>query len=89
MNIIIPHFSQVASEGAQLSTQNPPTSSQPDHNLMGSDAKYEYEMSVNGQGFRPGYVDVHNSQVTEPDPVISSSTGEAQVLHIYICCHVI
>ncbi|OAY59564.1 uncharacterized protein LOC110625778 isoform X2 [Manihot esculenta] len=71
---------QVASEGAQLSTQNPPTSSQPDHNLMGSDAKYEYEMSVNGQGFRPGYVDVHNSQVTEPDPVISSSTGEAQVL---------
>ncbi|KAJ9174330.1 hypothetical protein P3X46_017364 [Hevea brasiliensis] len=71
---------QAASEGAQLSTPNQLTSSQTDHNLMRSDAKYEYEVSVNGQGFHPGYLDIHNSQGTEPDPVISSSTGEAQVL---------
>ncbi|KDP26184.1 hypothetical protein JCGZ_22852 [Jatropha curcas] len=71
---------QQAAEGAQLSTQNQLASSQTDHNLMRSDAKYEYEISVNGQGFRSDYLDVHMNQGTEPDSVVSSSAGEAQVL---------
>lgn len=49
---------------------------------MKSDVKYSYEMSVNGHGFRPDYLDVHISQGAEPDSAISPSTGEPQVLHI-------
>ncbi|XP_015574922.1 uncharacterized protein LOC8262233 isoform X2 [Ricinus communis] len=70
---------QAISEGGQLPTQNELASSQSDHNRMISDAKYEYEISVSGQDFHPDYLDVNISQVTEPDSVISSSTGEAQV----------
>ncbi|EEF42783.1 conserved hypothetical protein [Ricinus communis] len=69
---------QAISEGGQLPTQNELASSQSDHNRMISDAKYEYEISVSGQDFHPDYLDVNISQVTEPDSVISSSTGEAQ-----------
>ncbi|XP_057991075.1 uncharacterized protein LOC110669647 isoform X4 [Hevea brasiliensis] len=78
----LPHWQnqQAMSEGAQSPTQNQLTLSQTDHNLVRSDAKYEYEMSVNGQGFHPDYLDVNISQGTEPDPVISSSSREAQVL---------
>ena len=63
-----------------MSAPNQHAPSQTDQNLMRSDAKYEYDMSVNGQALLSSYVDVHNSQGTEPDSVISSSAGEAQVL---------
>jgi FtsP/CotA-like multicopper oxidase with cupredoxin domain len=49
---------------------------------MSSDGKYDYERSVNGHEFHPDYLDVHISQGAEPDSVISSSTGESQVMHI-------
>ena len=71
---------QVASEVSEMSAPNQHAPSQTDQNLMRSDAKYEYDMSVNGQALHSSYVDVHISQGTEPDSVISSSAGEAQVL---------
>ncbi|KAL5737025.1 hypothetical protein ACOSQ2_031813 [Xanthoceras sorbifolium] len=71
---------QAASEVSQISAPNQHAPSQTDQNLMRSDAKYEYDMSVNGQALHSGYLDVHISQGTEPDSVISSSAGEAQVL---------
>ncbi|KAK2634037.1 hypothetical protein Ddye_028829 [Dipteronia dyeriana] len=71
---------QSASEVSQMSAPNQHAPSQTDQNLMRSDAKYEYDMSVNGQALHSGYVDIHISQGTEPDSVISSSAGEAQVL---------
>ncbi|CAK7324260.1 unnamed protein product [Dovyalis caffra] len=71
---------QAVTESGQLSTQNQLASSHTDHNLMRSDVKYDYERSVNGHDFHPDYLDVHISQGAEPDSVISSSTGESQVL---------
>lgn len=74
---------QAVSEGSQISTQNELPPSQTDQNLMRSDANYNYEISVNGQGLRQDYLDVQNSQGAMPDSGISSSTVEAaQVLWI-------
>jgi len=73
---------QAVTESAQLPAQNQLASSEVDHNLMSSDGKYDYERSVNGHEFHPDYLDVHISQGAEPDSVISSSTGESQVMHI-------
>ncbi|XP_044492610.1 uncharacterized protein LOC123216261 isoform X2 [Mangifera indica] len=71
---------QAVSEGSQISppSQQPP--SQTDQNLLSSGAKYECDMSINGQTLHSGYLDVHINQGTEPDSGISSSTAEAQVL---------
>ncbi|KAG6753595.1 hypothetical protein POTOM_041577 [Populus tomentosa] len=71
---------QAVTESAQLPAQNQLASSEVDHNLMSSDGKYDYERSVNGHEFHPDYLDVHISQGAEPDSVISSSTGESQVI---------
>ncbi|KAF3432755.1 hypothetical protein FNV43_RR23857 [Rhamnella rubrinervis] len=75
---------QAVSEGVQISTQISTqaelTQSQADQNLMRSDENYNYEMSVNGQTLPTEYLDVQISQGTEPDSVISSSSGEPQVL---------
>nr|POE99205.1 hypothetical protein CFP56_63684 [Quercus suber] len=72
---------QAASEGSQISAQNELPPSQTDQNLLRSDANYNYEISVNGQGLRQDYLDVQNSQGAMPDSGISSSTVEAaQVL---------
>ncbi|KAJ6764668.1 hypothetical protein OIU74_023531 [Salix koriyanagi] len=71
---------QAVTENAPLPTQNQLAPSQADHNLMSSDGKYDYERSVNGQEFHPDYLDVHISQGAEPDSVISTSTGESQVI---------
>ncbi|XVF12744.1 hypothetical protein REPUB_Repub08aG0145900 [Reevesia pubescens] len=70
---------QTSSEGFQLSARNQLPPSQTDQSLGRSDVKYEYEMSVNGQATRPDYLD-HISQGPEPNSVISSSAGKAQVL---------
>ncbi|GAV73244.1 hypothetical protein CFOL_v3_16730 [Cephalotus follicularis] len=71
---------QSVSEGTHVSIQNQLPRSQADQNIMRSDSKYEYEIAVNGQALHPNYLDVRISQGTEPDALISSSTGEAQVL---------
>ncbi|KAL9372053.1 hypothetical protein Peur_034297 [Populus x canadensis] len=78
----VPHWQngQAVTESAQLPAQNQLASSEVDHNLMSSDGKYDYERSVNGHEFHPDYLDVHISQGAEPDSVISSSTGESQVI---------
>lgn len=68
------------SEGSQVSIQDDPASSQSDQNLIRSDAKFNYEMSVNGQTLHGDYLDAHVHQGEEPQTVISSSTGETQVL---------
>ncbi|XP_039009895.1 uncharacterized protein LOC120138509 isoform X2 [Hibiscus syriacus] len=52
--------------------------SQTAQNLGSSDVKYEYDKSVNGQTIRPEYLE-HVSQGPEPNSVISSSSGKAQV----------
>ncbi|XVF10161.1 hypothetical protein REPUB_Repub07fG0158800 [Reevesia pubescens] len=70
---------QTSSEGFQLSAQNQHLPSQTDQSLGMSDVKYEYEMSVNGQAIRPDNLD-HISEGPEPNSVISSSAGKAQVL---------
>ncbi|XWS38038.1 hypothetical protein CRYUN_Cryun19dG0096700 [Craigia yunnanensis] len=70
---------QTSSEGFQQSAQNQLPPSQTDQSFGRSDVKYEYEMSVNGQAIRPDYPD-HISQGLEPNSVISSSAGQAQVL---------
>ena len=46
---------------------------------MRSDAKFNYEMPVNGQALHRDYLDAHIHQSEEPQAVISS-TGETQVL---------
>ncbi|PON81202.1 RNA polymerase II degradation factor [Trema orientale] len=74
------HNQQAVSEGAQISPQSEITSSQADQNLVRSDENYNYKMSVNGQALPPDYLDVHVGQGTDPESVISSSTGEQQVL---------
>ncbi|ONI25733.1 hypothetical protein PRUPE_2G317300 [Prunus persica] len=71
---------QAPSEGLQISTQNELPSSQNDQSIIRSDVKYNYETSVNGQSLHQDYLDVQINQGAESDPVISSSSGEAQVL---------
>ncbi|XP_022722881.1 uncharacterized protein LOC111279993 isoform X4 [Durio zibethinus] len=70
---------QTSSEGFQLSAQNQLPLSQTDQSRGRSDVKYEYEMSVNGQAIRPDYLN-HISEGREPNSVMSSSAGKAQVL---------
>ncbi|XWS61401.1 hypothetical protein CRYUN_Cryun07bG0123100 [Craigia yunnanensis] len=70
---------QTSSEGFQPSAQNQLPPSQTDQSLGRSDIKYDYEMSVNGQAIHPEYLD-HISQGPEPNSVISSSAGKAQVV---------
>ncbi|KAG4133845.1 hypothetical protein ERO13_D08G115200v2 [Gossypium hirsutum] len=65
-------------EGLQLSAQNHIPPPQTDQKLGGSDVKYEYDLSVNGQAIRSDYLD-HINQGAEPNSVISSSSGKAQV----------
>ncbi|KAB2069892.1 hypothetical protein ES319_A08G122000v1 [Gossypium barbadense] len=65
-------------EGLQLSAENHIPPSQTDQKLGSSDVKYEYDLSVNGQAIRSDYLD-HMNQGAEPNSVISSSSGKAQV----------
>ncbi|KAG4957358.1 hypothetical protein JHK85_043738 [Glycine max] len=51
-----------------------PSPSQTDQNLMRSDAKFSYEMSVNGQTLHKDYLDAHIQQGNEGQTVISSGT---------------
>ncbi|XP_048421351.1 uncharacterized protein LOC103951599 isoform X2 [Pyrus x bretschneideri] len=69
---------QAPSERLQISTQNELPSSQNDPNLIRPD--YNYESSVNGQSLHQDYLNVQLNQGAPPDSVLSSSTGEAQVL---------
>ncbi|XP_062119999.1 uncharacterized protein LOC133834409 isoform X2 [Humulus lupulus] len=71
---------QAVSEGAQISPQSEIAPSQADQNLVRSDENYNYKMSVNGQALPADYLDVHIGQQADPNSVISSSTGEQQVL---------
>lgn len=71
---------QAVSEGLQVSIQDNASSSQADQNLIRSDAKFNYEMSVNGQTLTRDYLDAHVHQGEEAHTVVSSSTGETQVL---------
>lgn len=67
------------SEGSQLPIQEHPSPSQTDHSLMRSDAKFSYEMSVNGQTLHRDYLDAHIQQGEGAQTVISSVTTETQV----------
>ncbi|CAI8598581.1 unnamed protein product [Vicia faba] len=69
---------QAVSEGLQVSIQDNPTSSQADQNLIRSDAKFNYEISVNGQTLPREYLDAHVHQGEEVQTVVSSSAGETQ-----------
>ncbi|XP_019437328.1 PREDICTED: uncharacterized protein LOC109343478 isoform X2 [Lupinus angustifolius] len=69
---------QVVSEGSQVSIQGGPSSSHNDRSLLSSDAQFNYE--INGQALHRDYFDAHIHQDEEPRNVISSSTGETQVL---------
>ncbi|KAJ4835902.1 hypothetical protein Tsubulata_006162 [Turnera subulata] len=71
---------QAVTENSQFSTQNQVSSSQGDHNLMRPDAKYDYEVSVNGHGYHSDYLDPHISAGAEPESAASSSAREPQVL---------
>ncbi|TKY74036.1 Reticulocyte-binding protein a [Spatholobus suberectus] len=71
---------QSVSEGSQVPIQEHPSPSQTDQNLMRSDAKFSYEMSVNGQTLHRDYLDAHIQQGEEPQTLISSATSETQVL---------
>ncbi|XVE64473.1 hypothetical protein DITRI_Ditri07aG0103600 [Diplodiscus trichospermus] len=70
---------QTSSECFHLSAQNEVPPSQTDQSFGRSDVQYEHEMSVNGQAIHPNYMD-HISQGLEPDSVMSSSAGKAQVI---------
>ncbi|CAN1251065.1 hypothetical protein LINPERPRIM_LOCUS7609 [Linum perenne] len=70
---------QAVSEVSQASTQNPLEPPHSEQNLDRPEAKY-YDMSVNGQGFRSDYLDVHLNQGVQPDSVIPSSSVNQQVL---------
>ncbi|QHO16223.1 uncharacterized protein [Arachis hypogaea] len=71
---------QAVSEGSQVSMQDDPSASQTDQSMMRSDAKFNYEMPVNGQALHGDYLDAHIHQNEETQSVISSSTAETQVL---------
>ena len=76
-------FLQSVSEGSQVPVQEHPSPSQTDQNLMRSDAKFSYEMSVNGQTLHRDYLDAHIQQGEEAQTVISSGTSETQVNDSY------
>ncbi|CAJ1974456.1 unnamed protein product [Sphenostylis stenocarpa] len=71
---------QSVSEGSQVPIQEHPSPSQTDQNLMRSEAKFSYEMSVNGQSLHRDYLDGHIKQGEGAQTVISSVTTETQVL---------
>ncbi|KAF7830776.1 uncharacterized protein G2W53_013109 [Senna tora] len=71
---------QALSDGSQVSIQDDHSSSHTDQNLMRPDSKFNYEMSVNGQDIHRDYLDVHVRQGQESQALISSSTGETQVV---------
>ncbi|XP_052732130.1 uncharacterized protein LOC108331634 isoform X6 [Vigna angularis] len=71
---------QSVSEGSQLPVKEHPSSSQTDQNLMRSDAKFSYEMSVNGKTLHRDYLDAHIQQGEGAQTIISSVTTETQVL---------
>ncbi|KAI4307045.1 hypothetical protein L6164_030276 [Bauhinia variegata] len=73
---------QPVSEGSQISVQDGPASTQTDQNLIRTEGKFNYEMSMNGQVLHRDYLDAHISQGEEPQTVVSSSTEETQVLQI-------
>ncbi|XP_027190173.1 uncharacterized protein [Cicer arietinum] len=73
---------QAVSEGLEVPKQDVPSSSQADQNLIRSDAKFNYEMSVNGQTLHRDYLDSHAHQGQEARTVISSSSGMTQVLQL-------
>ncbi|XP_039010976.1 uncharacterized protein LOC120139956 isoform X2 [Hibiscus syriacus] len=68
-----------SSEGLQLSAQDRMPLSQTDQNLGSSDVKYEYDVALKEQTIRPEYLE-HVSKVPEPNSVIPSSSGKAQVV---------
>ncbi|GLT48294.1 hypothetical protein SLA2020_219270 [Shorea laevis] len=70
---------QTAVDGSQLSGHSQVPASQNDQNLVRSDGKYEYEISVNQQVIGPEYLDQVN-QGPEPNSVVTSSTGKPEVL---------
>ncbi|KAJ4952906.1 hypothetical protein NE237_029738 [Protea cynaroides] len=76
-----PHWQnqQAAPEGSQMSNQNQYQPSQTEQNLLRSDARYEYELTGNGQVLRSDYLDTHLSSNQESDSVITSSSQEAQL----------
>ncbi|XP_017421940.1 uncharacterized protein LOC108331634 isoform X4 [Vigna angularis] len=71
-------FLQSVSEGSQLPVKEHPSSSQTDQNLMRSDAKFSYEMSVNGKTLHRDYLDAHIQQGEGAQTIISSVTTETQ-----------
>lgn len=75
-------FLQAVSESSQVTTQDDPSSSQADQNVIRSDAKFNYEMSVEGQTLHRDYLGAHVHQDEEPKTVIPSSTVETQVLRM-------
>lgn len=72
-------FLQSVSEGSQVPVQEHPSPSQTDQNLMRSDAKFSYEMSVNGKTLHRDYLDAHIQQGEEAQTMIFSATSETQV----------
>lgn len=76
---------QAVSEGSQVSKQDDHSSSQTDQNLMRSDAKFNYQMSVNGQALHGNYLNVHIQQGDESQALNSASTGETQVYSCGFC----
>ncbi|XP_020236764.1 uncharacterized protein LOC109816249 isoform X2 [Cajanus cajan] len=71
---------QSVSEGSQVPIQEHPSPTQTDQNLMRSDAKFGYEMSINGQSLHRDYLEAHIQQGEESQTVISSATSETQAL---------
>jgi len=71
-------------EGSQLPIQEHSSPSQTDQNLVRSDAKFSYEMSVNGQTLHRDYLDAHIQQGDGAQTVISSVTTETQVNDCYL-----
>ncbi|KAF7816640.1 uncharacterized protein G2W53_030609 [Senna tora] len=69
---------QEVSEGSQVSVQDDPSASQADQNSMRSDAKFNYDNSVDGQVLQRDYLDVQICQGEKPQTMISSSTEETQ-----------
>ncbi|XP_043716460.1 epidermal growth factor receptor substrate 15 homolog isoform X2 [Telopea speciosissima] len=75
-----PHWQnqQAVSEGSEMSNQNQ-YPSQTEQNLLRPDARYDYELSGNGQVLHSDYLDSHISSNQETGSVITSSSEEAQV----------
>ncbi|KAH1112777.1 hypothetical protein GLYMA_04G230800v4 [Glycine max] len=70
---------QSVSEGSQVPVQEHSSPSQTDQHLMRSDAKFSYEMSVNGKTLHRDYLDAHIQQGEEAQTMIFSATSETQV----------